>query len=317
MRSIFVINCIKDRNLRVSNGELLLEEIEDSAPNKTLTKMPFQKLLALFVVGHIHITTPLIEKCKKFGVALIVVKPNWRPVFYWSDSAEANYLLRIKQYKFDADDISLARNLIHNKISNQKILLVKTRRKDILTLNALDCCTKCLEIISTTTNYKELLGIEGLVAKQFFCAYFQDYNWKARLPRTKCDYINTILDIGYSILFNYVECFLRMFGFDLYRGIFHRQWFKRKSLVCDIMEPFRCIIDNATRTALNRNQFTEKDFNFSKGEFLLKHERSSYYTKVFFDELIYYKNNIFMYVRNYYRCFMRESVPENYPKFEI
>ncbi len=62
MRSIFVINCIKDRNLRVSNGELLLEEIEESAHNKILTKMPFQKLLALFIVGHIHITTPLIEK---------------------------------------------------------------------------------------------------------------------------------------------------------------------------------------------------------------------------------------------------------------
>lgn len=61
-RSIFVINCINERDLRVSNGELLLENIEE---NKTLTKMPFQKILALFVIGHIRITTPLIDKCKK------------------------------------------------------------------------------------------------------------------------------------------------------------------------------------------------------------------------------------------------------------
>mgnify|MGYP003305613826 FL=1 len=90
-----MINCIKSRNLRVSNGELLLEEIEEK---KTLTKLPFQKILALFVIGHIHITTPLLEKCKKFNVALVVMKPTFRPVFYWADSAEANYLLRQRQY---------------------------------------------------------------------------------------------------------------------------------------------------------------------------------------------------------------------------
>lgn len=93
-RTIYVINCIKERNLRVSNGELLLEEAEEK---KTLTKLPFQKILALFIIGHISITTPLIDKCKKFNVALIVVKPNFRPVFYWSSSAEGNYLLRQKQ----------------------------------------------------------------------------------------------------------------------------------------------------------------------------------------------------------------------------
>ena len=44
VRSIFIINCIeRKRSLRVYNGELLLEENEDSK-SKTLTKFPFQKL---------------------------------------------------------------------------------------------------------------------------------------------------------------------------------------------------------------------------------------------------------------------------------
>lgn len=58
-RSIFVINCLQERSLRVSNGELLLEEkVEDSDKTKTLTKMPFQKILAIFIIGHIKVTTP-------------------------------------------------------------------------------------------------------------------------------------------------------------------------------------------------------------------------------------------------------------------
>ena len=66
-----------------------------------------------------------------------------------------------------------------------------------------------------------------------------------------------------AYLFNFIECFLRMYGFDLYVGVFHRLWFKRKSLVCDVMEPFRCIIDRAVRTAYHRKQFSVKDFSLS------------------------------------------------------
>lgn len=119
-RTIFVINCIHERSLRVSNSELLLEEqVENSDKMKTLTKLPFQKILALFIIGHIRITTPLIEKCRKFGVALVVMKLSLRPVFFWADSAEANFLLRKRQYEFQKDDISIAKIIVENKIRNQ------------------------------------------------------------------------------------------------------------------------------------------------------------------------------------------------------
>lgn len=121
-RSIYVINCLTDRELRVSSGELLLEDLE---AHQTLTKLPFQKILALFVVGHIRVTTPLIEKCKKHNVALVVMKPSLRPVFYWADAAEANFLIRKRQYEFSKHDISIARVLVSNKIANHELLLRK------------------------------------------------------------------------------------------------------------------------------------------------------------------------------------------------
>ena len=96
--------------------------------------------------------------------------------------------------------------------------------------------------------------VDNLVAKTYFSAYYQNQNWKGRHPRMKSDVLNVTLDIGYSILFNFMESFIRMFGFDLYVGVYHRLWFKRKSLVCDLMEPFRCIIDHATLLAFNRKQ---------------------------------------------------------------
>lgn len=314
-RTVFVINCIKDRNLRVSNGELLLEEIEEK---KTLTKLPFQKILALFVIGHIHITTPLIDKCKKYNVALVVVKPSLRPVFYWSNLAEANYLVRKKQYEFPKDDISIAKWLVFCKICNQQSLLVKTRKHDSFTIDAIEICNKAIgSWLSRIVDYNKLMGLEGYVSKAFFAAYFQDIEWQGRRPRVKCDILNTILDIGYTVLFNYVECFLRMFGFDLYIGVYHRLWFKRKSLVCDMVEPFRCIIDRTIRTAFNRKQFSKKDFVLQKGEYRLRPEKNCDYYKVFFDALINYKMDIFSFVRRYYRSFMQSKEVELYPKFKI
>jgi len=313
-RTIFVLNCIKERNLRVSNGELLLEEAEEK---KTLTKMPFQKILALFVIGHISITTPLIEKCMKFNVALIVVKPNLRPVFYWADSAEANFLLRQKQHLMPYGDLHIAKALLTNKIQNQITLLNNTRRKDKLTQKTVLTCSECLKRIADEQEYQALMGFEGYASKAFFAAYFQDLHWKARCPRAKCDAINVTLDIGYTILFNFMECFLRMFGFDLYVGVFHRLWFKRKSLVCDVMEPFRCIIDRATRTAYHRKQFSEKDFTIEKGEYRLKREFSQDYYKVFVEALMPHKMSIFVYVQSYYRAFMRNASTNAFPKFAI
>ena len=50
VRTIFVLNCLEqERRLRVQAGELLLEEITEEK-NNTLTKFPFQKILALFIM---------------------------------------------------------------------------------------------------------------------------------------------------------------------------------------------------------------------------------------------------------------------------
>lgn len=311
-RGIYVINCLEERGLRVSSGELLIEDLQEK---RILTKLPFQKILALFVIGHIRITTPLIEKCKRNNVALVVVKPSLRPVFYWADSAEANFLVRKKQYAFAKDDISIARVIVENKISNQRELLQKTRKNDSLSKEAIMVCKMFADKARYSTDYNELMGIEGRAAKSFFSAYFQDMGWNGRHPRLKTDYINTTLDIGYTYLFNMIECFVRMFGFDIYVGVYHRLWFKRKSLICDLMEPFRCIIERTIRNAINRRQIKEKDFDCYKGEYRLKRELNKDYSKLFFDAIIDYKNEIFRYIQMYYRCFMGGKNINTYPTF--
>lgn len=315
LRSIFVINCLEERSFSVHQGEL---HLKNAKTGTTITKFPFQKLLALFIIGHATITTPMMDLCRKHGVFIAVVKPNLRPVFTFGNNAEANFLLRERQYKHDTSQLFIPSLIIRNKILNQRQLLENTRQKDEKTLKAVGSCDAAIEIINDVASFRDLMGLEGWVAKDFFSAYFQKLDWKQREPRLKCDEINTTLDIGYSILFNFIEVFLRMFGFDLYCGVYHRLWFKRKSLVCDLMEPFRCIIDREVRASFNRKHFQKEHFKVVKNEYVLKWDYTGLYYQAFFNALVKYKMPIFNYVQSYYRLFMKgDSNSNNFPIFQL
>ncbi len=313
-RSLFVINGLEQQNLKVSNGRLMLE---DSVTNKAITKLPFPKILGLMVIGHTTITTALIEHCNKHGVPMVVMKPNFRPVFYFGNMAEANFLLRKKQFEDGKGNLSIAKVLIRNKIQNQANLLKKTREKSIEINQFFITYENTAAAINDAQHFRELMGIEGSMAKLFFKAYYSFANWDIRQPRIKQDTINATLDIGYTMLFNYIECMTRLFGFDPYMGVYHQLWFRRKSLICDLMEPFRCIIESKIKKGLKYGTIKPSDFEKIKNAFYLKPTQKPIYTKLFFEGIIEYKPQIYKYIQQYYRCYMgRKSVAE-YPIFNL
>ncbi|NLK80969.1 MAG: type V CRISPR-associated endonuclease Cas1 [Bacteroidales bacterium] len=311
-RSLFVINGTKHQHLKVSVGRLVLE---DSQTGKAITKLPFPKIMGLMVIGHTTITTSLIEHCNKHGVPMVVMKPNFRPVFYYGNMAEANFLLRKKQFEKPKGDLKIAKQLIRNKTLNQRTLIKKTRESNNATSMAFDIIDNSFIKIEEAHDFRELMGIEGIIAKHYFTAYFDFANWTQRQPRVKQDTINATMDIGYTMLFNYIECMTRLFGFDPYMGVYHQLWFRRKSLVCDLMEPFRCIIEHQIRKSLKYKTFKKSDFEKKKGAYYLKSEYNKVYTKVFFEAIIQHKSDIYKYVQQYYRYFMGRKSSLTYPLF--
>lgn len=313
-RSVFVINCMERRALRVVSGNLLLENLQ---PKKTLTSLPFQKILAIFVIGNITVTTPLIDHCTRNGIPIVVMKPNLRPVFFFSITAEANFLLRKRQFELHEGDLTIPKVLVTNKLRNQLALLKRTRLKTDVVQKAKNQLSEALEFVWSANDLRTLMGIEGRAARTFFGAYYEKLGWQTRLPRTRTDPINTILDIGYTILFNFIEANIRLFGFDPYVGVYHRLWFKRKSLVCDLVEPFRCLIDRQVLKGFNLGQFKLEDFKLIRNEYFLKYEKNSDYTRRFVEPLIENKVHIFRYIRDFYRCFMKKGDFSQYPNFTV
>lgn len=222
-------------HLNVSLGNVQIKNNE----GQVLTKLSRQSVLALFIIGHYTLTSALIDYCTKNAIALAVFNTHLRPVFFLSIGAEANFILRRNQHVISESlAFQFAQKIVHQKIYSHIMVLNHQRNKSLDLVNCIEKLEKFQRESLNCLNLEQLMGIEGNSAKIYFKHQFSSLNWHGRKPRLKIDPINVILDMGYTLLFNYIEVNLRLFGFDTYVGVLHQLWFKRKSLVCDLVEPF-------------------------------------------------------------------------------
>ena len=253
--------------------------IEDKN-GKILLQHTCHRIFALFILGEISVTSVLIKHCVMYHFPIILMNRSFRVVAKFNCEAEGNTLLRQKQYKASAKyNLEIAKALIFQKILNQTRLIEKIRKKSMQDKNAIECL-KSISLSDVRDNF-DLMGREGMSSRLFFSAYFRLLNWQRREPRCKRDIPNLLLDIGYTWLFQFVEALLSLYGFDLYCGVLHTFFYQRKSLVCDIIEPFRCIIDERIRKAYNLKQIDADDFGIRDGMYFLKYNCQKKYAALF------------------------------------
>ena len=283
--------------------------------NKVKQQHSCHRLFALFIVGNITVTSVVLAKAKKFGFPIILLSPNMKVNTVFNNAAEGNFLLKEKQYMMKEKRLPIAKQFVKQKIDNQASLISNLRYRSEEENTAISAL-KALSPYSASDSY-ELLGIEGSAGKIFFRTYFRNMNWTRREPRTKRDINNLLLDIGYTYIFNFIEAMTSIYGFDIYCGVYHTFFYQRKSLICDLVEPFRCIIDQRIRKAHNLNQIDEDDFFVKNNQYCLSYKNQSKYTKLFMKDILEYKKEIFLYIQAYYRWFIKNKSFDAFPTFKI
>lgn len=273
------------------------------------------RVCALFIIGSITITSGLIERSHKFCFPIFLMKMSLRTYDVIGFCAEGNVELRKTQYSYLSLDI--AKHIIKNKIQNQRRMLMKQRHRSGDANYVISKLKYLGTSIDECASLQEIMGVEGAASKLYFPQHFNNCEWKSRKPRIKLDYINSAMDLGYTLLFNFIESMLRLYGFDLYVGVIHREFYMRKSLVCDLVEPFRPLIDDCIRTAISRGQCKEGDFYVQNGSVKLDWSNNKRYILFLLKPLLEYKKEIYIYIRDYYRAFSRQKQISDYPVFEV
>lgn len=270
-------------------------------------------VFCVFIIGECTLTSVLIKQLKLHGISVFLLNYSLQAYAEVVSLAEGNYVLRDKQYKLTpAEALDFSKMIIRNKIKNQHRMLQLVKKvpdKKRLQLT--------LEKLEAADNQSSLLGIEGNYSKYYFDKAFGNLGWYRRAPRTKEDINNLLLDMGYTFLFNYIDALLRLFGFDTYKGFYHQLFFQRKSLSCDIEEPFRALVDHQLIKSHNLGQINEKDFKFVKGAYRIKdYKLQKKYTYIWFNLIMEHKEQIYNYVLDFYRFFLNRSKYKK-PEFKL
>ena len=273
------------------------------------------RLFMICVVGNISITSGLIQRSKKFGFSICLMTTTFKMYEILGARMEGNTLLRKHQYEYEENDIG--RKIEQNKIKNQSQILKNIRGKNQIMKEGIELLDKMVVQLEQQLEYLEVMGIEGNAARVYFSRVFDNVDWKGRKPRIKNDYVNVTLDIGYTMLFNIVDAILQVYGFDTYYGVFHKCFYMRKSLVCDLMEPIRPVVDYQVRKSINLGQCKENDFEVVNNRWCLKYKSNPQYIQFLMNAILEYKDDIFLYIQQYYRFFMKRKSVSEIPVFII
>ena len=298
-KQILFIESFDTKNINFENENLVIKE-----NSEIKNKVSMYKIFAIFLIWETTITSVLIRKFQEFWITLVLMKKNFLPYLVIWNETEGNFVLRKKQYeKTEEQMLEIAKNIIKIKAKNQLELLKNFRNKSPDLKENILKIENIYKKIDFSENYDSLLWYEWNIW------------WVRRAPRTKFDIKNLLLDIGYTYLFHFVEAMLRLYWFNNYYWVYHRTWYQRKSLALDLIEPFRCIIDKALLKSYNLWQINEKDFAFRNWQYVLEWKNSRKYNQIFFKEILNYKLEIFSFVKEYYKYFMKWK--STFPNFEI
>ncbi len=178
--------------------------------------------------------------------------------------------------------------IVKNKILNQTLLLQKINSGSYKLLSGYIKEVK----IGDKTNR------EGHAAKIYFKELFGK-----EFVRHNDDVINSALNYGYAILLSTINKEIINNGYLTQLGIHHKNEFNEFNLTCDLMEPFRVIIDRYVYDNLER----DFDVNYKLDLVNLFNQRFRYNNKMYV-----LKDIIEMYVKNTLDSISLESEYEGF-----
>lgn len=210
--------------------------------------------------------------------------------YYGSHNSSKKINLQFN-WKKDIKD-KLWQSIVKNKIINQALMLnkIKSDKYDILFSYIDDV------LVADKTNR------EGHAAKVYFNALFgKDF------VRNDSDNINAALNYGYAILLSTINKEIIANGYLTQIGIHHKNEFNEFNLTCDLMEPFRVIIDNF----VYYNQERELDSQYKLDIINIFNNKFSYEGKNYI-----LKDIIRMYVKNTLEILNDETAYKGFSFYE-
>ena len=205
----------------------------------------------------------------------------------WHSKLGSTTLIRRKQLEIANDErgLNLAKEWITTKTDNQIDFLKRLKnsrpqKEEELEgyLTTLEEIRKKMDNLGGTIDEKRgnMMGFEGAAGRTYFDALsfimpdrFK-FNGRSRMPAK--DEFNCLLNYGYGVLYSMVEKACIIAGLDPYVGIIHTDHYNKKSLVFDLIEMFRHLVDETVVYMFSQRKIKKECFDEIKNGLSLNKE---------------------------------------------
>ena len=263
----------------MEHGSVISKEYERfvvKRKGKILKEIPAIHVDQIMVFGNSQLTTQVMQYCLKQRIPIYLLSGKGR-YYGMVDSFDTEPVLLHREQFVRADDktfcLQLARQFIHGKISNSRLLLKRLARNK--NLPAFDKAARQLgnvvKQLEKATTLDQLRGYEGNAARVYFQAIAAtldpEWGFSRRVKRPPTDPINALFSYGYTLLFYNIYTFLRARGLNPHVGYLHPMRMGHPALASDLIEEFRSIVvDAVVLNLVSNNKLSPKDFTLPERE---------------------------------------------------
>lgn len=235
-------------------GNCFLVKVEDRE-----LELSVRKVDSILIATSAFLSTDAVKLALEHNIDIIFLDRRGAPYGrVWHSKLGSTTLIRRRQLELSMEEggFLLAKTWVVAKVENQLEFLrelARTRRgKEMLLKPSIgELSSLSSEIAGLSGCISDLRGKLLSLEAQAGRVYFQTlslimpdaFRFEGRSRHPAKDEFNALINYGYGILYSLVEKACIIAGLDPYVGFFHADNYNRKSLVFDLIEPYRIWVD--------------------------------------------------------------------------
>ena len=244
-----------------------------------------KKLNSIMITTSAYISTDAIKFAMDNNIDIIFLDQFGDPYGrVWHSKLGSTTLIRRRQLEIAETEkgLNLAKGWVVRKFDNQIELLDRLKnsrqekqREIIRRISMLQELKEKANNLKGTLEEKRgsIMGLEGSGGKIYFdCLNFimpDRYKFNGRSRQPAKDEFNCMLNYGYGVLYSLVEKACIIAGLDPYVGFVHTDNYNKKSLVFDLIEMFRALVDGTVVYLFSQRKVKREHFDKLKNGFTL------------------------------------------------
>lgn len=232
--------------------------------------VPVNRVSHVVVFGCCNVSHGAVSLALRRRVPILYLATNGRYFGRLQTSGQAKVEHLIQQVQLAANPEFVqkqAKSLVTGKIHNAKVLLKRLNRKaksERISM-AVETLTALMDQVQGVESVESLLGYEGQAAQIYYQAFAQaldpTFIFEKRTRRPPTDPVNSLLSLGYTLLWENVHAMVEAAGLHTHFGNLHTPRQNHPALVSDLVEEFRaCVVDAFVVYLVNKHILKPEDF---------------------------------------------------------